>query len=243
MADISRSPLGKNAAEPEPIDYRRACRLPLYSTGACGKKHRHGPAIEFSPMSDVVRLEYRNVTMRFVEGTGKSLTAVERVSLSVARRRGRLADRPERLRQIHAAQHRLGALCAERGRGLRRRRARRRPQRACRLHAAEGLVIALAHHRRERAVRRRNPRLAACPNGSSAPRRCSKRSTSANFPATIRINCRAACASASRSPARWRSILRCCCSTSRSPRSTRRPALFCNANWRKRSSAPARPRC
>ena len=35
-------------------------------------------------MSDVVRLEYRNVTMRFVERSGKSLTAVERVSLAVA---------------------------------------------------------------------------------------------------------------------------------------------------------------
>jgi NitT/TauT family transport system ATP-binding protein len=34
-------------------------------------------------MSDVVRLEYRNVTMRFVERSGKSLTAVEGVSLSV----------------------------------------------------------------------------------------------------------------------------------------------------------------
>jgi NitT/TauT family transport system ATP-binding protein len=34
-------------------------------------------------MSDVVRLEYRNVTMRFVERSGKSLTAVEGVSLAV----------------------------------------------------------------------------------------------------------------------------------------------------------------
>ena len=34
-------------------------------------------------MSDVVRLEYRNVTMRFVERSGKSLTAVEAVSLAV----------------------------------------------------------------------------------------------------------------------------------------------------------------
>jgi NitT/TauT family transport system ATP-binding protein len=34
-------------------------------------------------MSDVVRLEYRNVTMRFVDGTSKSLTAVQQVSLSV----------------------------------------------------------------------------------------------------------------------------------------------------------------
>ena len=35
-------------------------------------------------MSDVVRLEYRNVTMRFVEATGKSLTAVQQVGLKVA---------------------------------------------------------------------------------------------------------------------------------------------------------------
>src|SRR3954466_4992378 len=34
-------------------------------------------------MSDVVRLQYRNVTMRFVERSGKSLTAVEGVSLAV----------------------------------------------------------------------------------------------------------------------------------------------------------------
>ncbi len=34
-------------------------------------------------MSDVVRLEYRNVTMRFVESSGRSLTAVQQVSLSV----------------------------------------------------------------------------------------------------------------------------------------------------------------
>src|SRR5258708_34596478 len=34
-------------------------------------------------MSDVVRLESRNVRMRFVERSGKSLTAVERVSLAV----------------------------------------------------------------------------------------------------------------------------------------------------------------
>ena len=40
-------------------------------------------AAEFNPMSDVVRLEYRNVTMRFMDGTGKSLTAVQQVSFSV----------------------------------------------------------------------------------------------------------------------------------------------------------------
>ena len=34
-------------------------------------------------MSDLIRLEYRNVTMRFVERSGKSLTAVQGVSLAV----------------------------------------------------------------------------------------------------------------------------------------------------------------
>src|ERR1700758_1364615 len=34
-------------------------------------------------MSDVVRLEYRNVTMRFVAASGKALTAVERVNIAV----------------------------------------------------------------------------------------------------------------------------------------------------------------
>ena len=34
-------------------------------------------------MPDLIRLEYRNVTMRFVEQSGKSLTAAQQVSLSV----------------------------------------------------------------------------------------------------------------------------------------------------------------
>ena len=34
-------------------------------------------------MSNVVRLEYRNVTMRFTQGNGQALTAIENVSLSV----------------------------------------------------------------------------------------------------------------------------------------------------------------
>ena len=34
-------------------------------------------------MSDVIRLEYRGVTMRFTDAAGKSLTAVQNVSLAV----------------------------------------------------------------------------------------------------------------------------------------------------------------
>ena len=34
-------------------------------------------------MSDLVRLEYRNVSMRFAAASGKALAAVERVSFAV----------------------------------------------------------------------------------------------------------------------------------------------------------------
>ena len=54
-------------------------------------------------MPDLIRLEYRNVTMRFVESSGTGLTAVSDISFSRPRPRGRLADRAERLRQVHAA--------------------------------------------------------------------------------------------------------------------------------------------
>ena len=53
----------------------------------------------------------------------------------------------------------------------------------------------------------------------------------ANTCGAIRASFPAASSSASRSPARWRCDRRCCCSTSRSPRSTRRSA----ARWSKRS--------
>src|SRR6516165_2820521 len=77
--------------------------------------------------------------------------------LSRPRWRGGLPHRSQRLRQINSAQHRLGSLLAERGRGLRRRRARGRAKRPRRLHAAEGSAAALAHRARERDVRRRDP--------------------------------------------------------------------------------------
>ena len=48
-----------------------------------------------------------------------------------------------------------------------------------------------------------------------------QKSTSRNSPDITRINCRAACGSAWRWRARWRSIRMCCCSTNRSPPSTR----------------------
>ena len=65
----------------------------------------------------------------------------------------------------------------------------------------------------------------------------------ADSPGTIRISCRAACGSAWRWRGRLRSIQPFCCSTSRSPPWTPRPAWCCNASSRRRSNGPARPHC
>ena len=67
---------------------------------------------------------------------------------------------------------------------------------------------------------------------------CSSSSASARPPTAIRTSSPAACSSASRSPARWRSSRGCCCSTSRSRRSTRRCACSCA----RRSAASSRAR-
>ena len=68
------------------------------------------------------RLSYANDTARisqchacaFSPARGHSVTAIEDVNFAVARRRGRVADRAERLRQEHAAQYRRRPLCADR---------------------------------------------------------------------------------------------------------------------------------
>ena len=66
-------------------------------------------------MSDLVRLEYRNVTMRFVERSGKSLTAVEGVSLSVGDGEVVSLIGPSGCgKSTLPPQHRFGSLRAER---------------------------------------------------------------------------------------------------------------------------------
>ena len=60
-------------------------------------------------------------------------------------------------------------------------------------------------------------------------RRGSSASASPTTPATVRERCRAARRSVSRWPARWPPSPACCCSTSRSPRSTPAPAATCAA--------------
>ena len=108
-------------------------------------------------MPDLIRLEYRNVTMRFAQERGHSLTAVQGVSLAV--RDGEVVSLigPSGCGKSTLLNIGSGLTAPSEGAGLRRRRARRRPERACRLHAAEGPAAAVAHGRRERDVRRRDP--------------------------------------------------------------------------------------
>ena len=80
-------------------------------------------------------------------------------------------------------------------------------------------------------------RATAAPRGrtpGSGPRRCSSASGSPGFERRVRPSSPAGCASGSPSCARCWPASRCCCSTSRSPRSTRSPAPRC------RSGSPGR---
>ena len=81
------------------------------------------------------------------------------------------------------------------------------------------------------AADRRRPRPRS-PRRWSAPASPARRSA-------CRANCRAASASASRWPACWCATGRCCCSTSRSPRSVRRCATKCST-WSSRVQAERR---
>src|SRR5262249_45811396 len=76
-----------------PLPSAQSRRLAAH-IGALSATIRHGIVLQyecpgktrlawFLAMSDVVRLEYRNVTMRFAAASAKSLTAVQGVSFSV----------------------------------------------------------------------------------------------------------------------------------------------------------------
>src|SRR5262252_407408 len=82
-ADISSSPVGVFSQTRRPCR-RTVCHYtPWYRSAIRRHRQDAGTVVEFQAMSDVVRLEYRDVTMRFVAASGKALTAVERVSLAV----------------------------------------------------------------------------------------------------------------------------------------------------------------
>ena len=194
-------------------------------------------------MPDLIRLEYRDVTMRFAQRGGGHLTAVQGVSFAV--RDGEVVSLigPSGCGKstllnigsgLTAPSEGVAFVDGERVEGpnahvaFMLQKDLLLPWRTVAENVMFGVEIQGVAAGRAQAAR-------AGAAGEPQARR--------SFPGTIRTNCRAACGSAWRWRARSRSIRRCCCSTSRSRRSTRRPAWCCNANWRRRSSAPARPRC
>ena len=158
-------------------------------------------------------------------------TALDDVSLDVPRRLADGAARTERQRQVDAAaRHR-------RARGARRRRRRSSadedatsppPQRR-----DVGFVFqhyaAFKHMtvREERRLRPDDPQAAEGRDRGSASTSCCGSCSSTASPTATRRSSPAASGSAWRSPARWRSSRACCCSTSRSARSTRPCARSC----------------
>ena len=171
-----------------------------------------------------------------VDAARASASASARASTALdgdrSRRRPRRVPEPARpfgLRQEHlAAHHRRADRAERRARCLRSMSAARRggicrggPDRLC-LPGPD--PDAVEHGRRQRA--------AAVPHRRAGRRRRARprrggdraRSGSPGSSAPIRTSCRAACGCGCRSPARWSPTPTCCCSTSRSPRSTRSPA-------------------
>ena len=92
------------------------------------------------------------------------------------------------------------------------------------LHLPGLRPAAVAHRRGQRGPGARASRAVGAPSAASASRRRSPSPASPNSPRPIPSSSPAACASASASPARWSCGRRCCCSTSRCRRSTRRRA-------------------
>ena len=187
----------------------------------------------------MIRLEFRDVTMRFADASGRaSLTAIAGRELFDRRRRscrrssGR-ADAAKAHCSISAPvfmRRRPGEafVDGERVEG---------PNRHVAFMLQKDLLLPWRTIARERDARRRDPGTDEERMRAGARPTCCAASISRTSPTATRINCPAACASASRSPARSRSIPRSCCSMSHFPRSMRRPASRCSTIWRRRSSA------
>jgi NitT/TauT family transport system ATP-binding protein len=193
-------------------------------------------------MSDVVRLEYRNVTMRFVAASGKALTAVERVSLAV--RDGEVVSLigPSGCGKstllnigsgLYTPSEGEAFVDGERVEGpnahvaFMLQKDLLLPWRTVLENVMFGVEIqrlALAERRRRAHALLENLHLAEF---------------AGHYPHQLSGGMRQRV----RSRARSRSTRPCSCSTSRSRRSTRRPGWCCSASWRRRLNAPARPRC
>ena len=105
---------------------------------------------------------------------------------------------------------------------------------ALRLHAAARPAAAVADGARQRGARTAQPRRLARRRAGRGARRCSSASASPGSRRRDRTSSPAACASGSPSCARCWPTSRCCCSTSRSPRSTRSRGPRCRSGWPRR---------
>ena len=128
------------------------------------------------------------------------------------RRRVRLLHRPVRLRQDHAAAgHRRSRAADRRHDRGQRRDPRRSPARAAlRLRLPGAGALSVADHRAQRDAAARDHGLLRPRSERRGPRAISRSSISPASSASFPGNCPAACSSAPRSPARSRSIRRCC---------------------------------
>ena len=124
-----------------------------------------------------------------------------------------------------------------------RRARRRRAPRPLRLHAAARPAAAVALGARQRGARAAQPGRPRGAPRARRPRRCSSASGSPASRHPARASSRAGCASGSPSCGRCWPASRCCCSTSRSPRSTRSRAPRCRSGLRVRSPSSPRPSC
>ena len=186
---------------------------------------RHEPASrpkEVEP--DGIAVE--NVSKRFGD-----FAALDDVSLEVPDGSLTALLGPERLGQVDAAARDRGA----RGARLRHDRGRPAPtRRGCRRRsAAIGFVFqhyaAFKHmtRARQRRLRAEDPQAAEGGGRGAGRRAAAPRAASTASPTATRRSSPAASASAWRSRARWRSSRACCCSTSRSARSTPTSATTC----------------
>jgi len=106
-------------------------------------------------MPDLIRLEYRDVTMRFAQ-SGGTLTAVSGVSIAVHDGEVVSLIGPSGCGKSTLLNIGSGLTAPSEGQAFVDGERVEGAERACRVHAAKGPAAAVADRRRERDVRRRN---------------------------------------------------------------------------------------
>ena len=153
----------------------------------------------------------RGVSLTFETADGK-VEALSEVDLKIAAGEFVSLHRAVRLRQDHAAARHRRPRAAQRRhhRGQRGDPRRGAAQTALRLHLPGAGALSVAHDRAQRHAAARDHGLLRRASERRGRRAISRSSTSPASSASFPGSCPAACSSAPRSPARCRSIRRCC---------------------------------